>query len=389
MSSIYEYPKGYKVRYRIYFADGSSQVKYKYSQKKSIANTIKEEAAQLEAVSKFKPSYDDLLFFVHQGFIVEEELFLITGLKKQKTASWADLTKQYETYSEASHTIANLRAVRSRLKNLDAYFKDIPIQDISAQKIIEWQATRQKDVAIKTVKLEKGILSQILDTAVEGGIVPVNPCYSRTLKGTLRIDKAGLPVALTYEEVQALFEAIKKNPKLLGGKISLATLICLFAGLRRGELCCLTYDDIRGSQIIIQSKDVSPGETKDPDTLKRGRWLPKGNRPRVIDLPLRVADEIKRLTAKREGRFIFGGGHVYHKDYITEEFERVLKPINPKLSLHCLRHTFVTWRIEHGLSGEGDNIVRVQQAAGHADIQTTMRYTHIKVSPEGDILDLV
>lgn len=59
------------------------------------------------------------------------------------------------------------------------------------------------------------------------------------------------------------------------------------------------------------------------------------------------------------------------------------------LSLHCLRHTFVTWRIEHGLSGKGDNLVRVQQAAGHADIQTTMRYTHIKMSPEKNILALV
>ena len=389
MASVYEYPKGYKIRFRICFADGSSQIKYKYSQKKSMANTIKEEATQLEAVSKFKPSYDDLLFFVHQGFITEEELFQITGSTRQKTASWAELRERYETYSEASHTVANLRAVRSRLKNLDAYFKDIPIQDINAQKIIAWQAARQKEVAIKTVKLEKGILSQILDTAVEDGSISVNPCYSRTLKGTLRIDKAGLPTALTYGEVKALLEAISKSPRLLGGKIYLATLIGLFAGLRRGELCYLSYDDIRGSQIVIQSKDVSPEETKDLDVLKRGRWLPKGNRPRVIDLPPKIAAEIKKLTAKREGRFIFGGGHVYHKDYLTEEFERVLKPLNPKLSLHCLRHTFVTWRIEHGLSSEGDNIVRVQQAAGHADIQTTMRYTHIKVSPEGDILDLV
>lgn len=144
-----------------------------------------------------------------------------------------------------------------------------------------------------------------------------------------------------------------------------------------------------GNQIIICSKDVSREETKDPDVLKRGRWLPKGNRPRVIDLPKRVAEKIKDITSKREGRFIFGGMHVYHKDHITNQFEKLLKPINPKLSLQCLRHTFVTWSIEHGMSGKGDNIVRVQQAAGHADIQTTMRYTHIKVSPEKNILDLI
>lgn len=88
-------------------------------------------------------------------------------------------------------------------------------------------------------------------------------------------------------------------------------------------------------------------------------------------------------------RFVFGGEKVYHRDYFGSEFDEVLKPINPALSLHCLRHTFVTWRIEHGLSGRGDNLVRVQQAAGHADIKTTMRYTHLKVSHEKDILTLV
>ena len=48
-----------------------------------------------------------------------------------------------------------------------------------------------------------------------------------------------------------------------------------------------------------------------------------------------------------------------------------------KTTLHSLRHSFVTYHLEHGVS-----IREVGAHAGHYDIQTTIRYSH--VIPKGN-----
>ena len=379
---------GFKVRFYIYFPDGRKEEKSRYRKSKTEAQALKQDADRLEAITMHGGiKYDELTYFRHRGVITEEEAHRITGGKDLTPVTWALLRKLYETYSDSAHTAHNRKTIRSRLKNLDEHFADGPIHEITVDRILEWQALRLKGVAAKTVKHERDVINQILDIAVDRGAIPFNPGRHRRLKGTLRIDRSRLPVALSYEQVKALFEAIKEKPHLLGGKIYLATLLCLFAGLRRGELCYLTKDDIRGSTVIVQSKNVKKEETSDADVLGPGRWIPKGNRARTIELPEAVAVRVHALVDSGD-RFIFGGARVYSRDYLSQEFNEVIKPAAPGLSLHCLRHTFVTWRIEHGLSGKGDNLVRVQAAAGHANIQTTMRYTHIKMNPEKDIYDL-
>ena len=95
-----------------------------------------------------------------------------------------------------------------------------------------------------------------------------------------------------------------------------------------------------------------------------------------------MANEINGLIGEG-GRFIFGGKRTHHEDYLTKTFNEILTPINKDLTLHCLRHTFITWRIF-----KGDNIASVKEAAGHASIETTMRYTHVKVLTR-DILELI
>jgi len=302
--------------------------------------------------------------------------------------TWETLRKDYERYSLSAHSAHNRKSVRGRLDNIMEHFGELPLQVLTVHTILDWQGARLKKLAAKTVKHERDVLNQLLDIAMDKGAIPSNPGRHRLLRGTLRIDRSRLPVALTYEQVKTLLTAVQGPVAIVGGQGHLAALLGLFAGLRRGELLYLTYQDIKGRDIIVQGKAVSAEETSDRDVLDTGKWTPKGNRPRVVELPDKVAKQVAKLL-KKKGRFVFGGDKVYHRDYLSMEFDKALKPISKGLSLHCLRHTFVTWRIEHGLSGKGDNLVRVQQAAGHADIQTTMRYTHIKMSPEKDILTLL
>ncbi len=391
MASVYNHPKGYVVRFYLYLPDGTRRLMNRYSKNRQKALDMKQDAALLESLTKRERiNYEEIVYFRHQGLISEEDLSLIAGSRLRAPVSWDALRKDYETFSDAAHSAHNHKTVKCRLNNLEEHFKELPIASITVHDILAWQNKRRdQKAAVKTIKSERDVLNQVLDMAVDRGAIPFNPGRHKLLKGTLKLDKARLPRALTYDEVKSLFDIINgEKANLLGGHIRLAALICLFGGLRRGELCYLTRDDLKGNEIIIRSKKVSEEESRDPDVRREGTWKPKSNRPRVIDLPPKVAKAIRALMPK-EGRFIFGGDHVLHKDYIGSEFKEVLDKVGAGLSLHSLRHTFVTWRIEHGISGKGDNLVRVQLVAGHADIQTTMNYTHIKVSLQKNILDLV
>ena len=71
-------------------------------------------------------------------------------------------------------------------------------------------------------------------------------------------------------------------------------------------------------------------------------------------------------------------------DWLTQSAERVLKPLSPELSLHSLRHTFASWRLEMG-----DSLVRVQALMGHSSAQTLLRYAHVEPEPMHDLLPLL
>jgi integrase len=69
---------------------------------------------------------------------------------------------------------------------------------------------------------------------------------------------------------------------------------------------------------------------------------------------------------------------------LSQALEKLLKPLNPGLSLHSLRHTFATWRLEMG-----DPMIRVQNLMGHADANTLLRYARVQVDPMADLLRLL
>jgi len=391
MSSVYPHKTGgNKIRYQIYFPDGTNKVKNKYSKLKSKAAELQKDTSILEHNSLNKTlTAKDLAYFKNKKIITEEEARKLSGNKNTEPLTWNKARGKYEKFSNSSHVNKNYRSQLSRLNKLEEHFGEIFIEDITPDDILLWQEKRLKEVSSSSVNKERYILSQIFDMAIDDKAITEHPFEHRALKKSLPIDKSRLPVSANYMEIKLLKEAVNKNKGLLDGQIELAFLIFLFGGLRRGETCFLeTKKDFSGNSIIIQGKDVSTSESTDPDIKATGKWMPKNKKPRSVDIHPTIMKKIRGLLKGQQGRFVFGGDKVWTKDHFTKTFARLLRPINPKLTLHCLRHTFVTWRIEHGINGKGDNLARVQMIAGHSKIDTTMRYTHIHLKPEKNILKL-
>jgi Phage integrase family len=107
-------------------------------------------------------------------------------------------------------------------------------------------------------------------------------------------------------------------------------------------------------------------------------------------IPARAGSPFSRAPLSRRGRdrspgYIFSPlidrAAPFSRYYFSEVVGRALKPLSRELTLHSLRHTFVTWRLEMG-----DPMARVQGLTGHADANTLMRYAHIAPDPLADLL---
>jgi integrase len=190
-------------------------------------------------------------------------------------------------------------------------------------------------------------------------------------------------------------------------------IILLNTGLRIGEFVGLTFNDLDFSNGVISinhqiltnyevnyghyktndKKRVSIGTTKTesgnryipmlPEVKQSLLWL-IDNRPQVEEV---VVDGVTGfLLISRKGK-------PYCSSDLGEEFRYLLKTYNqknpnellPKITFHCLRHTFCTNMIHKGM-----NIKNLQYLMGHADTQMTVdQYSHIDAeSAQKQMLEL-
>lgn len=162
--------------------------------------------------------------------------------------------------------------------------------------------------------------------------------------------------------------------------------ICLYAGLRVGELCALTWRDINLEERWISVRNtlqrvanISGSQKSEGTKLLLGR--PKsvyGERRIPITSVL-----YQRFSAYAEGQ----PKHLKGKDcyviskpdktpYEPRAFQRYFHKLTdeagiPDANFHCLRHTFATRAAELDI-----DVKTLQELLGHAQVETTLTYIH-------------
>lgn len=161
---------------------------------------------------------------------------------------------------------------------------------------------------------------------------------------------------------------------------ALGIILCLYTGIRLGELCALTWGDIDwDSGFMSITKTVSRVKTFKQDTKKTELVVgtPKSrNSMRKIPVPefLLKLVQHRKLWEKNEDAFVLSGKETPIDPRI---FQKLYKKLLVEAHLrdrkfHAIRHTFATRGLELGV-----DIKTISEILGHSNVSITLNiYVH-------------
>ena len=162
-------------------------------------------------------------------------------------------------------------------------------------------------------------------------------------------------------------------------------VLCLYTGLRIGELLALTWSDIDfGKGLLFVSKTCHDGN--DGKNHMRIIDSPKTvNSRRVIPLPKQILPLLKGVKKRSQCEYIVADGDkpVFVRSY-QRAFELLLKKLHiPHKGFHSLRHTFATRAIECGI-----DVKTLSEILGHKNATITLnRYAHSMLEHKQDMMN--
>ena len=224
-----------------------------------------------------------------------------------------------------------------------------------------------------------------------------NKYSTNTIKGIVSVLKQALRLAITLEFLDKEYCSNLKMPSSEEKEISVFTkkeqqviesfclnhnkrnyigiVICLYTGIRLGELLALTWNDIDFNSNLFTINKTSysakvDGKTQiivdKPKTMKSNR---------VIPIPNQLVKLLKVIKKESNSKYVIttrNSGIVGNRSY-QRTFKFILKKVNvPYRNFHSLRHTFATNAIELEMY-----VKTLADILGHTNAMITLnRYSH-------------
>lgn len=183
------------------------------------------------------------------------------------------------------------------------------------------------------------------------------------------------PILVLSKEEQNTLESILKE-KINIRKI--CVLLCLYTGLRVGEVCGLKWEDISFSsksltikRTIIRVKNQT--ENNFVKTILVESTPKSETSKRMIPIPNFIIELLKIYKQKDNYFLLSNSEKLYDPRYLEAFYSRILKKCHIKNNkFHTLRHTFATRSIESKM-----DVKTLSELLGHSSIEITLKlYVH-------------
>ncbi len=227
------------------------------------------------------------------------------------------------------------------------HFAGRQIADIDSRDVANWFASlRATPVAADR---SMPVLSVIMREAEAMGFRPEgsNPC-----KGIRRCRREGRERFLSDDEIRRLSAALTAHEGLHPEQVAVVRLL-LLTGCRKGEILTLRWSDYREGRLFLRDSKTGP----------RTVWLSEPAR-NILD------------ALERKGRWVFPscrtagpqGNNWLDRFWWKLRAEAELDDVR----LHDLRHTHASIALR-----EGETVLAIGRLLGHANPETTLKYTHL------------
>ena len=284
---------------------------------------------------------------------------------EEVAGAWLDeraLTYTEQTLARAKRVLSMYERWRRekglRIKTIEQFAKRADL--------IAWRNHRLKQEAgRKTVANDLATLSALFEWCVHETYLTENPIL-RVTRPRFVTKKEGTP--LTREQAGRWLWSIKARRTRSGRgprswdevwrKRQLAVFL-LNTGVRNGELCALSIEDLRVDNheqlLYVMGKGL------------KQRWVPL-NRAALAAVRCHLR---RRHNPTRGPLFVTCAGERYNVRQLASEFADMGRCYSEDINVnpHNLRHTFATW-----LARSTSNVSLVQKILGHEDVNTTFRY---------------
>ena len=271
-------------------------------------------------------------------------------------------------------TLAKYMGVYERY--LKPKYGEVLLNKITAASVSDYMTSlacdggkRKRGLSPKTISDTLGVLKSILHFARDNEFL-VNDSALRTPGPK---DKAKNLRVLSLSEQKQIVSYIKEKPS----PSNIGILLSLFSGIRVGELCALTWEDINlkeNTMHIHQTMQRLPDRSSSKQKTKIVVTSAKSVcSDRLVPFPEIVASCIQDLE-EQSGFFLTGTMSKYIEPRTMEyRFKKLLERCGIEhVCFHTLRHTFATRCIEIGIDAKC-----VSEILGHSGITITLnRYVH-------------
>ncbi len=247
----------------------------------------------------------------------------------------------------------------------------IPLVSLTRADVQTWVRTQSdSEASAKTVKNRHGVLSTMLDSAVQDGIIPTNP--AKGLGPSLSSTHRDMTF-LTPQEWHLLARCIP------AGLMHDFALFLVATGARFGEAAAVTVDQVQTGHNLSVRIDRAWKRQAD-GTYKVEH--PKSRRAvRQVDVPEELRHALTSRTTDRPSKALLwerAPGRRVTQSHFWRAFRAAVTAaeqlgLGKHPRVHDLRHTCASWLIDAGVS-----LPEIQRQLGHESIQTTVdRYGHL------------
>ena len=292
---------------------------------------------------------------------VNDKAYQLKTAGIQKLHNFKQIADEMLDEKEKTVSATTIKRYRETLHHLSGLFscniEDLTVHDLKSLINEKYAEGLSKSSLLKI----RNLYSLIAKFAVEKGLHITNYTSSITIpQNATQTERT----ALTYDEINIINQHVTDN-------FGLYPFTMLYTGLRRGELCALTWDHVDFGQktiSVVQSIEYIHNRPvlKSPKTKAGVRVIP------ILDIL--YPHLLNAYKAKNsDDIYVFGGSAPYSDTMMKRRWKKYISSVGLNITQHQLRHTYATLLYRAGIDAK-----TAQNFLGHADIQTTLNiYTHI------------